>query len=62
MIETPGGDSEVAAFVTDLTPLKSAQEALHKANEELEMKVAERTFELESEVNDRKRAEIERAD
>ena len=58
VIETPGGDSEVAAFVTDLTPLKSAQEALHKANEELEMKVAERTFELESEVNDRKRAEM----
>ena len=58
VLETPGGDSEVAAFVTDLTPLKSAQEALHKANEELEMKVAERTAALETEVNDRKRAEM----
>src|SRR5579872_7352013 len=30
------GASEVAAFVTDLTPLRAAQEALRKANDELE--------------------------
>lgn len=58
IIDAPGSDSEVAAFVTDLTPLKSAQHALRKANEELEMKVAERTAALETEVLDRKRAEM----
>jgi PAS domain S-box-containing protein len=58
LIGRSGNDSEVAAFVTDLTPLRAAQEALSKANEELEKKVAERTAELEAEVMDRKRAEM----
>ncbi len=49
---------EIAAFITDLTPLKSAQEALRKANGELEGKVAERTAELEAEIQDRTRAEL----
>jgi PAS domain S-box-containing protein len=52
------GAPEVAAFVTDLTPLKVAEEALRKANEELERKVAERTAALEAEISDRKRAEL----
>lgn len=52
-------EPDVAAFVTDLTPLKSAQEALRRANEELEKKVAERTAALENEVVDRKRAEAD---
>ena len=56
-IDFAGGDPEIAAFVTDLTPLKAAQQALRKANEELEKKVAERTAALEGEVADRKRAE-----
>ena len=56
-IDSPGGDPDIAAFVTDLTPLKAAQEALRTANEELEKKVAQRTAALESEVVDRKRAE-----
>ena len=56
-IDSAGGDPEVAAFVTDLTPLKAAQEALRSANEELEKKVAERTAALEAEILDRKRAE-----
>ena len=51
-------DPEIAAFVTDLTPLKIAEEALRSANEELEKKVTERTSALEAEVSDRKRAEI----
>ena len=51
-------DTEIAAFVTDLTPLKVAQEALRMANAELEKKVAERTASLETEISDRKRAEI----
>lgn len=57
-IDSGGGDPEVAAFVTDLTPLKYAQKALQTANEELEKKVVERTAELQSEILDRKRAEI----
>ena len=51
------GDLEIAAFITDLTPLKAAQQALRAANEELEMKVTERTAELKAEVADRQRAE-----
>jgi PAS domain S-box-containing protein len=58
IIESSARDLEFAAFVTDLTPLKIAQEALRKANDELEKKVAERTVALETEVSDRKRAEI----
>lgn len=57
-IDAAESDPEIAAFVTDLTPLKAAQEALRTANEELERKVAERTAALESEISDRKRAEL----
>ncbi len=52
------GNFEIAAFVTDLSPLKVAQQALRAANEELERKVEERTAALESEVHERKRAEM----
>ena len=55
----PGdGNPEVAAFVTDLTPLRAAEEALRRANDELEKKVAERTQELEAEIADRKQMEF----
>jgi PAS domain S-box-containing protein len=57
-IDPAASDPEIAAFVTDLTSLKIAQEALRTANEELERKVAERTAALESEISDRKRAEV----
>jgi PAS domain S-box-containing protein len=57
-IDSGGGDPEIAAFVTDLTPLKAAQEALRTANSELEKKIAERTAALEAEIADRKRAEV----
>jgi PAS domain S-box-containing protein len=53
-----GSDPEIAAFITDLTPLKAAEEALRRANDELEKKVRERTSALEAEVSDRKRAEL----
>ncbi len=56
-IDLPKGEPEVAAFVTDLTPLRAAEEALRKANEDLEKKVTERTIELEAEILDRNRAE-----
>jgi PAS domain S-box-containing protein len=57
IISQPGEDPEVAAFVTDLTSLKVAEEALRRANDELEKKVTERTAALKSEVFDRERAE-----
>jgi PAS domain S-box-containing protein len=57
IIDSPGGEAEVAAFVTELTPLKQAEEALQKANDELERKVAQRTAALESEVAERQRME-----
>ena len=56
-IDSAGGVPEIAAFVTDLTPLKAAQEALRTANEELEKKVVQRTAALEGEIADRKSAE-----
>jgi len=56
-IDHPGGEPEIAAFVTDLSPLKKAEEALRRANDELEKKVMERTAALEAEIADRKRAE-----
>ena len=57
VINYGGGDPEVAAFVTDLTPLKAAQDALRRANDELERKVAQRTVALETEIAERRRAE-----
>ena len=57
-IEHSGGESEIVAFITDLTPLKTAEEALRRANDELEKKVMDRTAALEAEILDRKRAEM----
>ena len=57
-IDPTASDPEIAAFVTDLTPLKIAEQALLTANEELEGKVAERTAALEAEIQDRTRAEF----
>jgi PAS domain S-box-containing protein len=57
-IEHSGRDPEVAAFLTDLTPLKLAQEALLTANDDLERKIAERTAALEAEISERARAEV----
>ena len=57
IIDISAGDPKVAAFVTDLSPLKAAQQALRDANEELERKIGERTAALEAEVLERHRAE-----
>ena len=57
-IDASRSEPEIAAFVTNLTPLKAAEAALRNANEELEKKVAQRTAALESEILDRKRAEM----
>lgn len=58
IIDAPGGKAEVAAFVTELTPLKMAEEALRRANDELERKVTERTAALQAEIAERKRMEM----
>ncbi|MGB6979320.1 MAG: PAS domain S-box protein [Candidatus Acidiferrales bacterium] len=58
IIDSPEGQAEVAAFVTDLSQLKMAEEALRTANEGLERKVAERTAALQAEVTERKRMEM----
>jgi PAS domain S-box-containing protein len=58
VIERSGAEPEVAAFITDLTPLKTAEDALRRVNDELEKKVMERTSALETEVLERKRAEL----
>ncbi len=57
-LNSPGHDTEIASFITDLTPLKNAQEALRTANEELQARVAQRTAALEAEVLERKHAEM----
>ena len=56
-LDSAGSDPEIAAFMIDLTPLKTAQEELRSANERLEKKIAERTAALEAEISDRRRAE-----
>lgn len=44
-------------IVRDITERKKAEEALHKAHEELEMRVEERTRELTQEIAERQKAE-----
>jgi PAS domain S-box-containing protein len=55
----PDPDLKYTVVMTDLTPLKEAQAELHRANQELEDRVADRTRKL-SEANDALRAEIAR--
>lgn len=57
-IDPAASNPEIAAFVTDLSALKTAEQALLMANEALEGKVAERTAALEAEIQDRTRAEF----
>jgi PAS domain S-box-containing protein len=57
IISQAGEKPEIAAFVTDLTSLKHAEESLRRVNSELEEKVRERTAALETEIADRERAE-----
>ncbi len=54
----PSGDPDAFSIVvTDLTPLKAAATALHRANDELEARVLARTEEI-ARVNDMLRAQI----
>jgi PAS domain S-box-containing protein len=58
IIDSPEGEPKVAAFATDLSSLKKAEDALRRANDDLEKRVAERTAELQTEISERKRAEL----
>jgi PAS domain S-box-containing protein len=57
-IERSGHAPEIAAFITDLTALKMAEEALRKSHDDLEKKVTQRTAALEAEIAERRRAEF----
>lgn len=58
IIDSLVGEPKVAAFATGLSPLKEAEDALRRANDDLEKRVIERTAELQNEVSERKRAEL----
>jgi PAS domain S-box-containing protein len=58
IIDSPDGEPKVAAFATDLSSLKKAEDALRRANDDLEKRVAERTAELQNEISERERAEL----
>jgi PAS domain S-box-containing protein len=58
IVDSPDGEPKVAAFATDLSSLKKAEDALRRANDDLEKRVAERTAELQNEISERKRAEL----
>ena len=57
--ETRLDDGSIFTIVSDITELKNTQVALQNANDELEERIAERTAHLESEINERKRTELE---
>jgi PAS domain S-box-containing protein len=64
MLTTIGGETRIVAYVRDITQRKITEDALHKAYDELEQRVAERTQaleiaveELEQGIKKRKRAE-----
>lgn len=55
--DADGRVTAVVGLSRDVTPLKEAQTQLRSAHEELELRVAQRTAQLEQEVTERQRAE-----
>jgi len=56
-VKTPEGGT--ALSIIDITELKQAEEKLHKAHDELEIRVEQRTSELRQEMAERRKAEME---
>lgn len=59
MVQLPGDKPQRLCFIIDATERRTAQDALRKAYDELEVRVQQRTAELQSEVFRRQRAEEE---
>jgi PAS domain S-box-containing protein len=57
--ETRLVDGSIFTIISDITELKKTQADLQHANDELEERITERTAHLESEINERKRTELE---
>ncbi|MBE9128122.1 PAS domain S-box protein [Coleofasciculus sp. LEGE 07092] len=53
LIEPNGSAIGVASLVEDITQRKQTEDALHRANEELEQRVSERTQRLQAEIDER---------
>jgi diguanylate cyclase (GGDEF)-like protein/PAS domain S-box-containing protein len=59
MVKLSGPDTQRLCFVIDVTERRSAQDALRRAYDELELRVRQRTSELQAEIVRRERAEEE---
>ncbi len=59
MVQLRGAENNRLSFVIDATERRSAQDAMRKAYDELELRVQQRTAELQEEVVRRQRAEEE---
>jgi diguanylate cyclase (GGDEF)-like protein/PAS domain S-box-containing protein len=59
MVQLHGAKGQRVSFVIDVTERRSAQDALRRAYDELEMRVQQRTAELQEEIKRREHAEEE---
>jgi PAS domain S-box-containing protein len=59
VISPDGKIIAISTVVTDITELKKVQEELQNANDDLELRIIQRTAHLEQEIAERKKAELE---